>query len=133
MKKERSTKEATMPTESDVLRVDYGGLIALPLDGGKKRPAKTRAEELRLWISDEITSGRMPPGTRLDEIQLAERFNVSRTPVREALKQLNSTVGHINLLLLNEFITLVLSSSIHIVRNQCPKYCRAYGRITIAI
>lgn len=90
MKKERSTKEATMPTESDVLRVDYGGLIALPLDGGKKRPAKTRAEELRLWISDEITSGRMPPGTRLDEIQLAERFNVSRTPVREALKQLNS-------------------------------------------
>jgi hypothetical protein len=29
--------------------------------------------------------GKLPPGTRLDEKQLAERFNVSRTPVREAL------------------------------------------------
>lgn len=81
-----------MPTETDVLRVDYGRLLALRLDSSEKRPAKTRADELRLYISDEITSGRIPPGTRLDEVQLAERFNVSRTPVREALKQLN-TIG----------------------------------------
>lgn len=32
--------------------------------------------------------GQLTPGSRLDEISLATRFKVSRTPVREALKQL---------------------------------------------
>ncbi len=33
----------------------------------------------------------MKPGARLDEAELAERFKVSRTPVREALKALAAT------------------------------------------
>jgi len=48
----------------------------------------TRAEELRLALADEIISGALAPGLALDETQLAQRFNVSRTPVREALRQL---------------------------------------------
>src|SRR5207248_4167462 len=32
--------------------------------------------------------GLWPPGTRLDEVQLAERLGASRTPVREALRHL---------------------------------------------
>jgi len=49
---------------------------------------KTRAEELRLQLADEIVRGVLKPGVTLDETELARRFNVSRTPVREAIRQL---------------------------------------------
>ncbi|WP_158045587.1 GntR family transcriptional regulator [Skermanella pratensis] len=46
--------------------------------------------KLRDRIENEILTGAMPPGYRLDEMTLAARFGVSRTPVREALFQLAS-------------------------------------------
>lgn len=49
---------------------------------------KTRAEELRLQLADEIVRGALFPGAPLDEITLADRFRVSRTPVREAIRLL---------------------------------------------
>ncbi|MGY2491726.1 GntR family transcriptional regulator [Cupriavidus sp. CP313] len=49
---------------------------------------QSMAAEIRAAIEAEIESGAMPPGTPLDERSLAERFGVSRTPVREALQQL---------------------------------------------
>jgi DNA-binding GntR family transcriptional regulator len=53
------------------------------------RPGKTtRAEELRLQLADEIVRGVRAPGSPLDETELAHQFAVSRTPVREALRQL---------------------------------------------
>ena len=39
-------------------------------------------------IRDEILDGRLPAGTRLVETELAERFGVSRGPVRDALAEL---------------------------------------------
>ncbi|MDK1475942.1 GntR family transcriptional regulator [Streptomyces sp. 549] len=41
-------------------------------------------------IRDEIVSGVFPPGARLTEEQLARRYGVSRVPVREALRTLES-------------------------------------------
>ena len=52
---------------------------------------QTHAERLATEIADAILSGRIPPGTRLDEKSLAEQFGVSRTPVREALRQLGNS------------------------------------------
>ncbi len=58
------------------------------------RPAPrivTRAEAIATALAEEIVAARLKPGTALDEMQLAARFGVSRTPVREALRQLAPT------------------------------------------
>ena len=39
-------------------------------------------------VEEQIATGQLKDGEKLDEASLAERFNVSRTPVREALLQL---------------------------------------------
>ena len=46
------------------------------------------SDALRREIEDDIEHGRLSPGDKLDEQTLAERFEVSRTPAREALLQL---------------------------------------------
>ena len=53
-----------------------------------KWPRRTRTEELRLRLSDNIVRGQLAPGAALDETELAHRFSVSRTPVREAIRML---------------------------------------------
>ena len=45
-------------------------------------------ESISDQIRDEILDGRIPAGTRLLETELAERFGVSRGPVRDALTEL---------------------------------------------
>lgn len=61
---------------------------SFPLASEEGRPRGGRANEIRLALQEEIESGKLPPGSPLDERALAARFNVSRTPVREALQQL---------------------------------------------
>lgn len=56
-----------------------------------------RSSELMKQIEQEILTGKLQPGTKLDEKSLTERFNISRTPVREALHQLSS-IGLVEIL-----------------------------------
>lgn len=52
----------------------------------------TRANNIRDALEHEIISGQRMPGDRLAEPQLTRQFEVSRTPVREALVEL-ATAG----------------------------------------
>ena len=49
------------------------------------------ADDVCRQVAEAIVLGRFEPGARLDEAMLASQFGVSRTPVREALKQLAIT------------------------------------------
>lgn len=62
--------------------------IGEPARAGVQPVKRTLAEELRLQLADDIVRGALEPGSLLDESEIARRFNVSRTPVREALRQL---------------------------------------------
>lgn len=53
------------------------------LGESSQRPSSTY-----LRIKHDIAMGALPPGTPLLELLLAERYSVSRTPVREALRRL---------------------------------------------
>jgi len=56
-----------------------------------RAPGVTRSERLAGEIADAILTGELSPGSRLDEQGLAARYSVSRTPVREALRQLGAS------------------------------------------
>jgi DNA-binding GntR family transcriptional regulator len=49
-------------------------------------PSVTLAESLRQQLEGAIAAGHLEPGSRLDEQEIAQRFGVSRTPVREAFR-----------------------------------------------
>lgn len=52
--------------------------------------SETTVSRLKLRIRAEIAAGRMEPGVRMKLAEIADRFNVSHMPVREALGQLSA-------------------------------------------
>jgi DNA-binding GntR family transcriptional regulator len=58
------------------------------------RSPTSHADRIHLELRRALLSGELAPSARLTEVGLAERFQTSRTPVREALRRLE-TEGHL--------------------------------------
>lgn len=60
------------------------------IDGVRSGPEllRTLSEQVYRYLHEALLGGALAPGDRLPESGLAERFNVSRTPVRAVLQQL---------------------------------------------
>jgi len=50
----------------------------------------TLREKIVETVRNAIVNGQLPAGTRVAEPELADRFGISRTPIREAFRQLES-------------------------------------------
>src|SRR5690625_2048382 len=51
---------------------------------------RTLADRVFTQLQDDIVLGVLPPGTKLGETELAARYGVSRGPLREAIRRLES-------------------------------------------
>ena len=69
-------------------------------------------------IKREILTGKIKPGTKLSENVLAEQYKVSRTPLREAIRQLQIE----GLLISDGVSTTVVELSVKDFEELC--YCR---------
>ena len=59
--------------------------MAAEIEGGPRKRARRGALQVYDVLREEILWLRITPGSALDELALAARFEVSRTPIREAL------------------------------------------------
>ncbi|ROT99616.1 GntR family transcriptional regulator [Marinobacter sp. R17] len=53
-------------------------------------PTQTRADEAFECLQTAIVKGELAPGEKIGEVELCERFNLTRGPLREALGRLES-------------------------------------------
>lgn len=60
------------------------------LDAEPSRARGSGTQTVYKALRQEILSMALPPGSPLDEVRLSERFNMSRTPIREALLRLSA-------------------------------------------
>ncbi|MFW6238732.1 MAG: GntR family transcriptional regulator [Bacillota bacterium] len=56
-----------------------------PLDSYSYKPLRKQVYEV---LREAILSGKLKPGEKITEVEIAEQLNVSRTPVREAIRML---------------------------------------------
>lgn len=73
-------------------------------------------EHVREAVASDIHSGKLLPGDPLDETALSERFEVSRTPVREALLQLSA----------HGLVKIIPRSGIYVARLSLPELFAMY-------
>lgn len=55
-----------------------------------QKPEKSQGHEAYSRLLNEIRTGKLAPGDRLLETELAARLGISRTPVREAIRQMET-------------------------------------------
>jgi DNA-binding GntR family transcriptional regulator len=88
-------------------------------NGEASKPSTPLRDIIYEQLIDDIVRGTINPGERLSEIDLVERFGVSKTPVREALiqmeregyillkKNVGAVVQKISVRMLDEIFTIV--------------------------
>lgn len=75
------------PVEADpALFARWEGAVAFRLFGDAVVPTLTVPEQIASQVGDRILDGRLAPGARIGEQELADEFQVSRGPVREAIR-----------------------------------------------
>lgn len=74
------------------MQLHIKGVKAVAIQARRRKVVRTgtTVEQMVRAIADMIVTGAIVPGERLDEGSLAARFEVSRTPVREALRELGA-------------------------------------------
>lgn len=90
----------------------------------------TTVDQMVRAIGDRIVTGVLRPGEKLDETSLAARFEVSRTPVREALGQLSAmglverrpNRGAIVAVVTQEYLTSMFESMAEL-EGICARFC----------
>lgn len=65
---------------------DWESAVAFRLFADQDVPTLTVPEQIAARLGERILDGRLQPGERIAEQQLAEEFQVSRGPVREAIR-----------------------------------------------
>ena len=63
---------------------------ALPFESIGKKPAASGLHDVYHRLRQDILSGELEPGDILNQVHIAKRYGVSRTPVREALRMLQA-------------------------------------------
>lgn len=77
-------------------RKSSSAVVSITSDGEPKRspatpmPPGSRADYVHMVLRQEILDGALPPGTPILQDEIARRLGVSITPVREALRRLES-------------------------------------------
>jgi DNA-binding GntR family transcriptional regulator len=66
------------------------GSAGSAMERGAGEPIERQADVVHAALREAILSGDLPQGTVLSQIKLAKRFDVSRTPLREAVRMLQS-------------------------------------------
>ncbi len=75
------------PLDADpALFSQWEGAVAFRLFGDQAVPTLTVPEQIAAQLGDRILSGPLEPGARIGEQELADEFQVSRGPVREAIR-----------------------------------------------
>jgi DNA-binding GntR family transcriptional regulator len=55
---------------------------------------QSMADRVKHELLSRIMDGRMPPGSRIIELQIAQEMQTSQGPVREAFRELEATNPH---------------------------------------
>jgi len=74
-----------MNTSKEAGMKETDAMLAEADDIAEAGSENSRVDEIVDWVARGIIEGRLVPGDDLNSVELARRFNVSRTPVREAL------------------------------------------------